>query len=128
MAEDSKETKPTNKLNYAFHKAGLGGVDMAAVSRKINEISKGSRFTEFQNKREEQWKFKANLMKKSLKSLSDQAIRSYTKAADDYAESLLAMNRMDRTFVHIDMDAFFAAVEMRERPELGNVPMVIQYD
>lgn len=30
-----------------------------------------------------------------------------------------------RKIIHIDMDAFFAAVEMRDRPDLKNVPMAV---
>ena len=30
-----------------------------------------------------------------------------------------------RKIIHIDMDAFYASVELRERPELKNLPMVI---
>ncbi|VEL22087.1 unnamed protein product [Protopolystoma xenopodis] len=30
-----------------------------------------------------------------------------------------------RHIVHIDMDAFFAAVEMRDKPELRHIPMAV---
>jgi len=32
---------------------------------------------------------------------------------------------MDRTFIHVDMDAFFAAVEIRDNPELEGRPLII---
>lgn len=32
---------------------------------------------------------------------------------------------MDRTFIHVDMDAFFAAVEIRDNPELKGKPLII---
>lgn len=36
-------------------------------------------------------------------------------------------NRRDlsRTIVHIDMDAFYAAVEMRDSPKLRSVPIAV---
>ena len=32
---------------------------------------------------------------------------------------------MGKTIVHVDMDAFYAAVEMRDNPALRNVPMAV---
>ena len=32
---------------------------------------------------------------------------------------------LTRTWVHIDMDMFYAAVEIRDRPELANLPVAV---
>lgn len=32
---------------------------------------------------------------------------------------------LSRVIVHVDMDAFYAAVEMRDRPELKDQPMAV---
>ena len=32
---------------------------------------------------------------------------------------------LTRTIMHIDMDAFYAAVEMRDKPELKHKPMAV---
>lgn len=32
---------------------------------------------------------------------------------------------LSRTWMHIDMDMFYAAVEIRDRPELAKVPMAV---
>ena len=33
--------------------------------------------------------------------------------------------KTSRRIIHIDMDCFYAAVEMRERPELANRPLAV---
>ena len=45
--------------------------------------------------------------------------------ADKLLADLESGRDLSRTIVHIDMDAFFAAVEMRENPKLRNVPMAV---
>ena len=38
------------------------------------------------------------------------------------------MNDLSRKIIHIDMDAFFAAVEIRDNPKLKGKPVVIGND
>ena len=38
------------------------------------------------------------------------------------------MNDLSRKIIHIDMDAFFAAVEIRDNPKLKGKPVVIGSD
>ena len=38
------------------------------------------------------------------------------------------MNDLSRKIIHIDMDAFFAAVEIRDNPKLKGKPVIIGSD
>lgn len=44
---------------------------------------------------------------------------------DKLAADLEQRRNLSRVIVHLDMDAFYAAVEMRENPELADVPMAV---
>lgn len=46
----------------------------------------------------------------------------------DYSDGLLPKNDTSRKIIHIDMDAFYASVEMRDKPELKNKAVVIGHD
>ena len=47
------------------------------------------------------------------------------RRADDYLSELELARDLSRTIVHIDCDAFYAAVEELDRPELKNVPFSV---
>ena len=41
------------------------------------------------------------------------------------AAELEKSRNLRRVIVHVDMDAFYAAVEMRDSPELTDIPMAV---
>ena len=45
--------------------------------------------------------------------------------ADNLLAELESDRDLTRAIVHIDMDAYYAAVEMRDRPELHDKPMAV---
>jgi DNA polymerase kappa len=53
---------------------------------------------------------------------------SAERAANIYLERAEQTRDLSRTLVHIDMDAFYANVEMRDNPELANKPMAVGCD
>ena len=45
--------------------------------------------------------------------------------AEQLCQNIEKSRRLDRTWVVVDMDMFFAAVAMRDNPKLRNVPMAV---
>ena len=52
-------------------------------------------------------------------------LASDLRSADDYIAELELSRDLSQTVVHIDCDAFYAAVEELDRPELKTVPMAV---
>lgn len=57
--------------------------------------------------------------------LEKQDLSAYVRRADEYIAELELSRDLSQTVVHIDCDAFFAAVEELDRPELRSVPMAV---
>lgn len=47
---------------------------------------------------------------------------------DHFVNSIESERDLNSVKVHIDMDAFFASVEMRNKPELRTIPMAVGGD
>ncbi|XPS94412.1 DNA-directed DNA polymerase [Ascochyta lentis] len=112
-------------LGPSLTKAGQDTVDQQKVSEVIYNASKGSKF--FNN---EEVKDK-NLTEKIAKILAKKSqlekldLSSDLRRADDYIAELELSRDLSQTVVHLDCDAFYAAVEELDRPELKEVPMAV---
>ena len=95
------------------------------MSEIIYNASKGSKY--FNN---EEYKDK-NLTQKIERILSRKRqlervdLASDLRRADEYITELELSRDLSQTIVHIDCDAFYAAVEELDRPDLKNVPMAV---
>ncbi|EPZ37068.1 DNA-repair protein, UmuC-like domain-containing protein [Rozella allomycis CSF55] len=116
--EATLSTPDSKSFNYAFHKAGLQSVDFTAIKKKIEEVSK---------QRQESWRQQVKQLEPKYHELlrNRELYIQLEREIDEYLDLIVQDADFSKTFVHIDMDAFYAAVEMRDNPALRDKPMAV---
>nr|XP_043881532.1 DNA polymerase kappa isoform X1 [Solea senegalensis] len=107
------------------NKAGMEGLDRDKINKIIMESSKGSRFYENELKREQQVNQRIGRMMQQKAQITEQQLKKAQDQVDRMASVLESSRDLTRLIVHVDMDAFYAAVEMRDCPELKDKPMAV---
>ena len=121
--EDSAQGLTRMELND--HKAGMVGLDKEKINQIIFEASKGSKFYENEMKKEKQVAERIRKQSISLKSITEKQRHEALEVTDQIVKELEKSRDLSRTFVHIDMDAFYAAVEILDNPALHDKPMAV---
>ncbi|XP_043920377.1 DNA polymerase kappa [Protopterus annectens] len=88
-------------------------------------MDKGSRFYENELKKDQQVNHRIEKMMQQRAQLTDHQLMKSTLKVDKLVCELEKGCDLSRTVVHIDMDAFYAAVEMRDNPDLKDKPMAV---
>ncbi|KIW72471.1 hypothetical protein PV04_00661 [Phialophora macrospora] len=112
-------------LGPSLTKAGQDGVDQKKVSEIIYEASKGSKYFINEEVKDKTLTLKIDRILKHKAQLEKLDLKSELRRADDYIASLELSRDLSQYVVHIDCDAFYAAVEEIDRPELKTVPMAV---
>ena len=112
-------------LGPSLTKAGLDSVDQKKVSEIIYEASKGSKFFSNEEVKDTNLTAKIETILKLKAQLEKLDLKSETRRADDYIAQLELSRDLSQYVVHIDCDAFYAAVEEIDQPHLKNVPMAV---
>ncbi|KAK3607913.1 hypothetical protein CHS0354_036739 [Potamilus streckersoni] len=106
-------------------KAGMEGLDKEKINQIIYEASKGSRFYENEQKKDEQVNRRIEEQYEKMQKINARQLKQGLEAADMLLEELERARDLNYIIVHIDMDAFYAAVEMRDNPSLRDKPMAV---
>lgn len=114
-----------SRMSLNDHKAGMQGLDKEKINKIIYEASKGSKFYDNEMLKERQVQERIRLQTERLESCSKQDMTEAKLQADNIAMDLENTRDLSRIIVHIDMDAFYAAVEMRDDPSLLDKPMAV---
>nr|KAG5693126.1 hypothetical protein BaRGS_025485 [Batillaria attramentaria] len=113
------------RMQLNDHKAGMQGLDKEHINQIIYEASKGSRFFENERRKEEQVRLRIQEQEKNRRKITESELQRGKAEADALVAQLEASRDLSQSIVHVDMDAFYAAVEMRDDPSLRDKPMAV---
>ncbi|KAK4507600.1 hypothetical protein PRZ48_001335 [Zasmidium cellare] len=116
-------------LGPSLTKSGQDGVDQKKISEIIYEASKGSKYFNNEEVKDKGLTQKINQIlakKRELERIHTQGgLQNDIKKADDYITELEYGRDLSQVVVHVDCDAFYAAVEELDRPELKELPFAV---
>ncbi|KAH8669577.1 DNA-directed polymerase-like protein kappa [Tricladium varicosporioides] len=124
-AVNEHDTLKYSLLGPSLTKSGQDSVDQNKVSEIIYNASKGSKYFNNEENRDKNLTQKIARILQKKKQLESLDLASDRRKADDYIAELELTRDLSQTVVHIDCDAFYAAVEELDRPELKDVPFAV---
>ncbi|KAI0402878.1 hypothetical protein F4802DRAFT_574144 [Xylaria palmicola] len=119
------QTLKYHLLGPSLTKAGQDSVDQSKVSEIIYNASKGSKFFNREEAKDKILTQKIEQILAKKRCLEKLDLSRESRAADQLIAELEASRDLTQRIVHIDCDAFYAAVEQLDRPELKDVPFAV---
>ena len=129
--EDAQRSRDGSQGDTAFipgfinHKAGMAGVDQERVKAVVKELTRGGQHHREESRKDANTEESIAKMKEMYASLSATRIREIEGSVRCRIAEMEVQRDLSRTWIHVDMDAFFAACHTLERPELASVPMAV---
>ncbi|KAL5524065.1 hypothetical protein ACEPAG_8238 [Sanghuangporus baumii] len=124
VPEPSQDTASLVKrlAGASVTKAGLAK-DQTEINRIIAEVSKGSKFYENEKRKDKELTERiAKILKIKDDLMKEANLQRVEMDADKLLEELEAERDLSQIIVHVDMDAFFANVELLHNPDLKDKP------
>ncbi|KAK7987276.1 DNA/RNA polymerase [Apiospora saccharicola] len=112
-------------LGPSLTKAGQDSVDQSKVSEVIYNASRGSKFFNREEARDKILTQKIAQILEKKRRLEKLDLTRETRQADQLLAQLDASRDLSQYIVHVDCDAFYAAVELLDRPELEHLPFAV---
>ncbi|KAL9024777.1 MAG: hypothetical protein Q9196_006265 [Gyalolechia fulgens] len=125
VAVAEHDTLKYHLLGPSLTKAGQDAVDQQKVSEIIYNASKGSKFFNNEESKDKNLTQKIEKILARKRQLERLDLAADLRRADEHIAELELSRDLSQTVVHVDCDAFYAAVEELDRPELKHVPMAV---
>ncbi|KAF1349975.1 hypothetical protein BDV97DRAFT_377134 [Delphinella strobiligena] len=112
-------------LGPSLTKSGQDDVDQQKVSEIIYNASKGSKYFNNEENKDKSLTIKINQTLAKKRQLEKLYLKQDLRKADDYIAELELSRDLTQHIVHVDCDAFYAAVEELDHPELKDLPFAV---
>ncbi|KAG8675530.1 hypothetical protein FPOAC2_01593 [Fusarium poae] len=112
-------------LGPSLLKAGQDKVDQTKVSEIIYNASKGSKFFNREEERDKTLTQKIEQIIARKAQLEKRDLTRDLRNADRFIAELELTRDLTQHIVHVDCDAFYAAVEQLDRPEIKDLPFAV---
>lgn len=119
------DTLKYHLLGPSLTKAGQDSVDQSKVSEIIYNASKGSKYFNHEEVKDKILTQKIEQILEKKRRLEKLDLTRELRAADQFITQLDASRDLTQHVVHVDCDAFYAAVEQLDRPELKDLPFAV---
>ncbi|KAI9067404.1 DNA/RNA polymerase [Trametes sanguinea] len=122
---DSADSLLRRLAGPSVNKAGLAK-DQTEINRIIAEVSKGSKFYENEKRKDRELTLRIErILKLRDEVVQGVDIKKVEQGVDKLIAQLEAKRDLSQVIVHVDMDAFFASVEVLDNPELASKPFAV---
>ncbi|KAI2465171.1 hypothetical protein F4781DRAFT_425003 [Annulohypoxylon bovei var. microspora] len=123
--QNEHETLKYHLLGPSLTKAGQDSVDQSKVSDIIYNASKGSKYFNHEEVKDKILTQKIGQILERKHRLEKLDLTRQLRAADQFITQLEVTRDLTQHIVHVDCDAFYAAVEQLDRPELKDLPFAV---
>lgn len=105
----------------------MDNCDMDALAKRVHELTKNDAYYIKQQHKTNRARDKGFLKLEKVASLqaNPKLYRQKVSDAKTFLADLERERDLTRTWFHIDMDMFYAAVEIRDQPELATLPIAV---
>ncbi|CAM9863526.1 unnamed protein product [Chrysoparadoxa australica] len=124
-AEPSTTSKAHAMFVYGHEKAGMDQSKRDHVNEVIMKTTEGSKYHSRMKEQDERVEEEAKELRLKLQRARPEQLQRCGKDMDKLVAEMESARDLSKACCVVDMDMFFAAVELRDRPELRGKPIAV---